>query len=83
MKSLTFKFGMSWTNYGEWHIDHIVHVSLFKNETPFHIPNSLENLRPLNKNINISRSNKIDEDCINLILKYKTYIKDEYIYLIK
>jgi hypothetical protein len=70
---------MSWENYGTWHIDHIVHLTLFKDDAPCHIVNELSNLRPLNAKINISRHNKLDNDCLNLIIQYKTYIKDEYI----
>lgn len=47
--------------------------------TPCEIVNSLENLRPYNKRMNISRHNNMDNDCIELLSKYKTYIKEEYI----
>ena len=71
---------MNWENYGKvWQIDHIVHVSYFKSETPTHIANSLDNLRPLDAYLNISRNNKMDKDCMDLILKYKEYIKEEYL----
>ena len=79
-----FSDNMSWDNYGElWHIDHIIPVSLFRDDTPFNIVNSLENLRPLNKTINMSRNNNIDNDCCKLSERYKTYIKEEYIKLIE
>lgn len=42
-----FKNGMSWDNYGEWHIDHIKPVIKFDKETPVYIVNSLSNLQPL------------------------------------
>ena len=74
-----FDSSMNWENYGEWHIDHIIHVSFFKDDTPINIANSLENLRPLKADMNISRHNNIDDDCNNLMCKYKTYIKEEYI----
>jgi hypothetical protein len=71
---------MNWDNYGtNWHIDHIIHLSYFKDDTPCEIVNSLENLRPYNKRMNISRHNNMDNDCIELLSKYKTYIKEEYI----
>lgn len=44
-----FQAGMSWDNYGDWHIDHIVPVSSFVSkgiEDP-KIVNALSNLRPL------------------------------------
>lgn len=39
--------GMSWENYGEWHIDHIIPVSHFPKDTPVSIVCSLDNLQPL------------------------------------
>ena len=42
-----FTEGMTWENYGEWHIDHIKMVSEFDKETPVEVVNSLDNLRPL------------------------------------
>jgi len=72
--------GMNWNNYGEkWQIDHIVHVSLFKDTTPQYVANSLDNLRPLDKIINISRGNKIDDDCLVMMSRYTEFIKDDYI----
>ena len=70
---------MSWDNYGTWHIDHIIHLTLFKKETPCHIVNSLRNLRPLESFRNISRHNFIDDDCLKMIPEFQTYIKEEYI----
>ena len=42
-----FTDGMTWDNYGEWHIDHIKPISSFKNDTKPSIVNSLNNLQPL------------------------------------
>jgi len=42
-----FTDGMSWNNYGEWHIDHIKRVSEFDKGTRPSIVNALSNLRPL------------------------------------
>lgn len=50
-----FLEGMSWDNYGEWHIDHKKMVSSFDPETPMYIVNSLDNLRPLWAEDNCSR----------------------------
>lgn len=50
-----FLEGMTWDNYGEWHIDHIKMVSHFESNTPMNIVNSLENLRPLWAKDNCSR----------------------------
>jgi hypothetical protein len=42
-----FTEDMSWDNYGEWHVDHIVGVINFDNSTPVNIVNALTNLRPM------------------------------------
>ncbi len=46
-----FEPGMSWENYGDWHIDHRVPIAAFKFTTPddpgFRACWSLRNLRPL------------------------------------
>ncbi|MBJ2228504.1 hypothetical protein JFT67_05545 [Pseudomonas simiae] len=44
-----FVRGMTWANYGKWHIDHIVPISAFvaKGETDPAVVNCLSNLRPL------------------------------------
>lgn len=39
--------GMSWENYGEWHIDHIEAVSTFPPGTPAAVINRLSNLQPM------------------------------------
>lgn len=58
-----FQLGMTWENYGEWHIDHIIPKSFFKykstNDTEFKYCWSLLNLQPLWKEENLSKSNKI------------------------
>jgi hypothetical protein len=42
-----FTEGMTWDNYGEWHIDHIIGVINFDKDTPINVVNALSNLRPL------------------------------------
>jgi hypothetical protein len=42
-----FTDGMSWGNYGEWHIDHIKQIISFHQDTPANIVNALSNLRPM------------------------------------
>ena len=42
-----FTEGMSWDNYGEWHIDHVKPLSSFSKNTPIDIVNALCNLQPL------------------------------------
>lgn len=51
---------MSWYNYGDWEIDHIIPVSSFNLETtPPSVVNSLDNLQPLWKIENIKKSNNV------------------------
>lgn len=44
-----FKEGMSWDNYGKWHIDHIIPMNQFdlNNEDDFKKANHYKNLQPL------------------------------------
>ena len=56
---------MSWDNYGEWHIDHIIPVSSFSfdnvDSEDFKKCWSLTNLQPLWSYENIKKSNKLEE----------------------
>jgi hypothetical protein len=51
--------GMSWENYGDWHIDHIIPVSSYNPETSIDVVNSIKNLQPLWAFDNLSKGNKI------------------------
>lgn len=56
-----FRFGMTWENYGEWHLDHIKPRSLFSFSSP-HDPQfkecwALSNLQPLWASENLSKNN--------------------------
>lgn len=53
-----FKDGMSWDNYGEWHIDHKKPVSKFDKGSSIKTINSLCNLQPLWARENLSKGNK-------------------------
>lgn len=59
-----FTEGMSWENYGEWHVDHIIPVKAFNYETPEDIDFKrcwcLKNLRPLWAKENQSKNCRID-----------------------
>lgn len=52
-----FKDGMSWDNYGEWHIDHIKPISAFIKEGNLNHNevNALDNLQPLWAKDNLSK----------------------------
>lgn len=58
-----FKEGMTWNNYGAWHIDHIIPCSAFdltdikEQKRCFHFTN----LQPLTKEANLKKHAKIDQ----------------------
>lgn len=54
-----FLEGMSWENYGEWEIDHIIPITKFPNNTPLNIVNALNNLQPLWKVENRKKGNRL------------------------
>lgn len=54
-----FEEGMSWENHGEWHIDHVYPLSKFDKDTPISEVNSLDNLKPLWKEDNLRKGNRI------------------------
>ena len=58
-----FKDGMTWDNYGEWHVDHSVPLSSFNikeiGDSEFMKCWSLSNLQPMWGEENIKKSNKI------------------------
>lgn len=53
-----FLTGMSWNNYGDWHIDHIKPISKFNKNTPVRIVNALCNLKPMWSKDNLSKGNR-------------------------
>jgi len=72
-----FTSGMIWLNQGEWHLDHIIPVSIGKTEYEIIILNHYTNFQPLWRDKNIEKSDKI----INIIIynKYKRKLKLFYI----
>jgi len=58
-----FTKGMSWINYGEWHVDHIIPISLWEFKIPkdreFKQCWALANLQPLWASENFSKGNRI------------------------
>ena len=54
-----FQIGMSWDNYGKWHIDHIIPLSSFKTEEELYKLCHYTNLQPLWASENIAKHNKI------------------------
>lgn len=54
-----FKDNMSWDNYGEWHIDHIIPLSSASSEDEIYKLCHYTNLQPLWAEDNLKKSNKI------------------------
>jgi len=52
-----FKEGMSWENYGKWHLDHKIPISWAKNEDEIYELNKFTNFQPLWAEENIKKSN--------------------------
>lgn len=56
---LKFEKGMTWENYGVWHVDHIIPLSSAKSESELYELCHYTNLQPLWGRDNILKSNKI------------------------
>ncbi len=72
-----FEAGMSWDNHGDWHVDHIIPISLFKEGTSPMIVNKLDNLRPMWGIDNIKKSNKLEigDKYLELVNEMSEFLK--------
>lgn len=61
-----FKDGMSWDNYGEWHIDHIIPLSSGKTLEDIRKLCRYTNLQPLWAKDNLKKSNKLLDHYIKI-----------------
>jgi hypothetical protein len=55
-----FKEGMTWENYGEWHVDHIKPICKFDKTELSSTVNALENLQPLWAKDNLIKGDKYE-----------------------
>ena len=71
-----FVNGMSWDNYGEWHIDHIIPCASFDLSDPNQqrICFNFRNLQPLWAKDNLSKGSKIPDNIEELIEKLREEI---------
>ena len=71
-----FTEGMSWDNYGKWHLEHIIPASYGKNEDEVIELCHHVNYRPMWGSENLSKGNKLMIDELSPIIKkqYKKYI---------
>jgi len=72
-----FNSGITWENYGKWHLDHIVPVSLASTEEEIIKLNHYKNFQPMWGPENNSKSNKIIHEMITPELqeKYKEMLQ--------
>jgi len=91
-----FEDGMTWDNYGEWHVDHVIPQSHFNYSTTdseeFKLCWSLNNLKPLWGKINLSKNDVLSYLTLPMVrelknlqinngVKYKTIlISKDYLY---
>jgi hypothetical protein len=85
-----FTEGMSWENYGEWHVDHIIPISQFNftdyNDYEFTKCWSLSNLRPMwatNKEVNgtfyegnLNKNNTLPKICYQYRVKERKRVEE-------
>ncbi len=75
---------MNWEDgRNKFHIDHIIPVSAFEEDTALNIINSLDNLRPISAIENFQKGDKIDYNEIDIYIKYLDYLKEDYFNEIK
>lgn len=60
-----FAEGMTWDNYGQWHIDHIIPLSSAKCEKDLYQLCKYTNLQPLWAVDNLKKGNKISHQLVN------------------
>jgi hypothetical protein len=65
--ALQFKSGMNFKNYGEWHLDHIVPLSIAKSEEEIIKLNHYTNFQPLWALDNLIKSDKINNVQLKLV----------------
>jgi hypothetical protein len=57
-----FTNGMTWDNYGKWHIDHIIPLSSAKTEEEMYMLSRYTNMQPLWAKDNLSKGHKVPDN---------------------
>jgi len=60
-----FTKGMTWDNYGEWHVDHIIPISMAATEEQLYKLSHYTNLQPLWGVENLAKNDKLPKDQID------------------
>lgn len=60
-----FTKGMTWDNYGEWHVDHIIPISMAETEEQLYKLSHYTNLQPLWGVENLAKNDKLPKDQID------------------
>lgn len=68
---LQFSGEMSWNNYGEWHIDHIIPLALGATfNLPLNVIWHYSNLQPLKASLNMSKHHSINKKYLTKLLAH-------------
>lgn len=69
-----FQEGMTWDNYGEWHLDHKLPFSAAKNEREVEMLCHYTNLQPLWASDNVSKSARYCEKELSMFFKVREIV---------
>ena len=60
-----FTSGMTWDNYGDWHVDHIIPISMSETEEQLYKLSHYTNLQPLWSEENLAKSDNLPKEQID------------------
>ena len=62
-----FEPNMSWDNYGEWEIDHIIPLSHSTNQQEYELYSHHKNIRPYWKHENLKKGTKLTDESLKIL----------------
>jgi hypothetical protein len=62
-----FQNNMTWDNYGEWEIDHIIPLSHSTNQHDYELYSHHKNIRPYWKDDNLKKGSKLTDDSLKVL----------------